>query len=685
MTMKLSNLKPADIKVESASKSAAPRLSDFKPEDVKVESEPSSEPGFLEKYIAPVGRFVDKYTGAPTRAAVDATIDSKNPLTAFTNQFGDLPENAPTGRDIAKKLGVGETRPSDVNPSLYKDGRGTNLVRGLLTAGRLGFLSPMVNLEKGGAMDPPASQVVGLGVDIGADWTNAVPGALALKGAAKTTGAAAKGLIKGTAKAAPVAVDIATGTKAASKAVEAGAEVASAVKNQFDEMTKPALAADWGKHVQTAKANGINPENLPASIEFGKDSFPSRMQRHIRETPVGEDLMTKYHAGLDEVNSAIDTHVAKVGGGKRLDQVDAGNLLVDSWKRAESKLHDGLDITYSSVQKYAPGLMLNREAAEPYYKALAGAERQAVGLARRGFGPQKEAGSNLAEIVFQLKNSKTFKQNVESLRNLGDVAFSDKYTRIGKAAPDQAKLKDLYFKLRGALVETVRKDVNPEFAIELQKNNETMTHFMRDGAQVAGGMGDTMTAPEKVYQRLIQRGDTKQLQALKANLDPQDMAAIKGAYLNDLVARNADGQILYAKTVQNLKKNQNQIKVLFSPDETQNLSDLLQLGNAFGPSVLSTSGTGGSIAFKEMFTEPAKQTMAKKALGYVMDNARGKRPAQGLIETPKETTGLLKQANEGVTSAVKTKRGPLENRLKGAQSIAPSFYEREEKKAAGAK
>lgn len=57
---------------------------------------------------------LDSVTGAPTRAALDASIDGKNPFSAFGKQFAEDTSLAPTGKTIAQKVGVSEDRKSVV-------------------------------------------------------------------------------------------------------------------------------------------------------------------------------------------------------------------------------------------------------------------------------------------------------------------------------------------------------------------------------------------------------------------------------------------------------------------------------------------------------------------------------------------------------------------------------------------
>lgn len=150
-----------------------------KPSGAVVIEEPEEE-GILSSIggaalqkVGEFGQFIDKYTGAPTRAAVhELQKDWKNVGGAakkFGSQFGEDPNLAPTGKDIARYAGVTDESVSDVLPWAYSEtGEG-------------------LPLKKGGWADPTASGVVGLGVDIAADPTNLIPGK-AVSYAAKKAG-----------------------------------------------------------------------------------------------------------------------------------------------------------------------------------------------------------------------------------------------------------------------------------------------------------------------------------------------------------------------------------------------------------------------------------------------------------------------------------------------------------------
>lgn len=125
-----------------------------------------------------VGQTLDKYGGAPTRAALKAGFEQGSPkagLLAFKGQFGEDPALAPTGKQLAQEIGVPDTALSDVMPGLYHEaGQGIKIPTSLDEL-KSGKYSRELGLEKGGLLDPTASGAVGLGIDVAADPLNFIP------------------------------------------------------------------------------------------------------------------------------------------------------------------------------------------------------------------------------------------------------------------------------------------------------------------------------------------------------------------------------------------------------------------------------------------------------------------------------------------------------------------------------
>ena len=112
--------------------------------------------------LVAAGEFVDKYTGAPTRAAIEAGMEGESPLEAFGEQFGEDPGMAPTGKQIAQKLGVTEKNLSDLAPGLFTEDPE--------------MAKEWLKFKKGGAADISGTGAAGLVIDILADPTNIIPG-----------------------------------------------------------------------------------------------------------------------------------------------------------------------------------------------------------------------------------------------------------------------------------------------------------------------------------------------------------------------------------------------------------------------------------------------------------------------------------------------------------------------------
>ena len=223
-----------------------------------------------------VGEFIDKYTGAPARAALGEIITPAgekpsltDAATTFVNQFGEDPNLAPTGKDIAKRLDFSEKKT-------------------LFELPVIGEVSP--------------AGLVGLGIDVAVDPLNLIPVTALVGGVAKGAKAGTKLVLKGSAKAA----DIIPGVKSAKKVVDTVAEGAKASLNM---LFNPSIADDFDELSKIAKANGINVNMLPESVEFGERSLISRAARVQREGLQGEKLLNEFENSLDQVRGAFTKKV----------------------------------------------------------------------------------------------------------------------------------------------------------------------------------------------------------------------------------------------------------------------------------------------------------------------------------------------------------------------------------------
>lgn len=614
--------------------------------------------GALDNVVVPVGRFVDRYTGSPSRAALSAALDKKNPIPAFAGQFGQDPENAPTGKDIARRLGVVDTSLSEVIPSLYSEsGEG-------------------LPLKKGGILDPTASGVAGLGVDLAADWTNLIPGAVALSETARGAGKAAAATAKGAGKLAAATTDLVTGTRAGEKTLKTASELTERAKTAIDTILNPKQAPNYGKAVEVAVKNGVDPSVLSSSVEFGKNSTITRLDRALREGPTGEKSFEAYNHGYNQISDAVGRKVETIGGGVAPNQIQAGEIVHRGLKNAQDELMNGADITFNKVQKYAPGLMVNKDDRAIFNSSLNGVEKYAKGLVKRGATDQQAAeGAALLRTVGRVRNGNgSFKQSVETLQMLGKAAFKDKPI-IGRVSPDIQKLRDMYFDLNNALIETVRKDVSPEFAKELVQNNKSMTDFFKDRSRVIGAF-DSDKAGEQVFKSFVLSGDSKSIGILKSRLKPEEVAQLKGTFLQSLIKPNEDGLINFNQFANALRGKKNQISVLFEPQEIQDLAELVKLGQDYGPAVLSTSGTGASSSYRKFGESILRGLGDEKALDVMKSKAR----SASVMDSGKALAPVKKTIPAITLDMGPSARGRFENILKGLQSGAPGSYDEKTKR-----
>lgn len=135
------------------------------------------QPGIVSRVL----NKVESYTGAPTRAAISAAQQGQNPLTAGYNQLGKDPSTAPTGKDIVMKAGVPDDKPI-IDPNVMK---------------QMAEYDPETAAQGGLLSQYTPADVAGAGMNVAADWTNAIPALAAGKEALKGTEVGAKAVQAG--------------------------------------------------------------------------------------------------------------------------------------------------------------------------------------------------------------------------------------------------------------------------------------------------------------------------------------------------------------------------------------------------------------------------------------------------------------------------------------------------------
>lgn len=622
----------------------------------------------LENVVVPVGKAVDSVTGAPTRAAVSAAARGESPLSAFLGQFAEDPELASTGQDQARALGVPDTALSEKLPGLYNPtGEGWRL-------------------QKGGWADPTASGAAGLGLDILEDWSNFIPLTAAAKGVAKAGTAAVSGGVRKGSELAARATDAVTGTKAGSIAHESMAGALGSGKRALEWLFDPKLDPEWDRSKFVAMREGVDLDNLSSAVEFGPNSFISRKERAISEGPLGEKYLNRHTEGENQLQGAMERKIEETGRNAVLSEPEAGALIRDRFYSNAEQFFREIGTTFKTVADGKPGLKVNAAEKAKVEAALEEIGKYAEGRRVRGItDTQRRQGEQLLRAIEAYRaGDGSFQQATEALQDIGDVAFGNVKNSMADVPPDVENLRNLYFKINNALVETVRKDVNPKLADELVANNKAMTRFFVNRTEVMDAIGSKNLSDEGVFRNLILNGDTKKIAALKELLGEDAMQRLKGAFLNSLLKKNPEDNFTF-KTFHNaIARKKNVMGALFSKKEMDEIEDLIKLGYKHGLGTLSSSGTGASNAFLDIFKQVPVTVLGEGFNESMKARARGKAaiPVKPKVSAKRQASEQARRfwLDEG-SEAAPIPRGKREGLLlKGPQSISPSFYDEKEKR-----
>jgi hypothetical protein len=587
---------------------ASPSLEDLSDDELAqlAGEKPLETPSLMERVggaaldgVVKAGQFVDSYTGAPTRSAIGALQEGKNPLSAFVGQFGEDPAKAPTGKDIVAREGVSTEENIDLP--------------------LLGKVSP--------------AGIAGFAVDVAADPTNLLPGMTLAKGGVRAAKATAQGAGSALATAAKGAGKLAVRTGEAVeptlKASQIGAvavDTAKAAKRAMDDFFQPKQAQDFRHYVDLAERNGIDPRLLPESIEFGEGSSVSRIARNVRENPlVGEMEMERFRAGLMQVDSAVDNKLAQIGGGPPLTDIEAGQVIKRGYEARVDKLfNEDAEMTYNQVIKAWPGIELTGASRERVSSKLAGIEKWAKGRISRGFtATDREQGAQVLRAVEAVKaGNGSLKQTYETMLDIGRVAYRQTKQGLGDTPPDIEKFRDLYDTLSQEFVATTRY-IDPNAAKALENTNKTIHQFLKAKEPIAKLLDNERIAPEKLFRNIVVGGDSTKLAALKEMLSPEEFNRLRASYVERYITRDSDGVINFRSLRNALQKDTSTLSALFSPEEIGDVIELAKMGEKWGPAVLSTSGTGASNILRDSLEGLKSGATNRATLDFMKQKARG--------------------------------------------------------------
>jgi hypothetical protein len=590
------------------------------------------------KGVAAAGQFIDRFTGAPTRAALGQAVSGSvlDAPGAFISQFGADPSLAPTGKEIVQAAGLPEF---DIIDDPAKD-----IDRQLEAQGFTVSKSPNAGLTSTG--------VAGLAVDVLADWSNYVPFGAVIKG----TGKVAKETTKAAGKTTLALIDTATGTKIASRSADDAIRAIDSVVESTKKAFKPTVADDFAEYAAIAQKNGIDPKILPETVEFGPSSTITKKAQVVAEGPAGELVQERFRKAQFEIENALDRKVTELGGGIRASDAQAGQALLDSYNGAIKKFFDQDFVTNNKIIQENPGLVLTKNSTKAIESKLKGMSNFAAGRMKRGLKDQRVQAAALNDAVETIKRSFkdgkiSYKNANEALSNIGEEAFKKFKGDDPMGAIYRDQLKDLYFTMRESMNSSVAGKVSKTTATELANSNLIISDFLKDKGTIQRIMKADI-APEKIAKAMVENPNTLQLEALQKMFqmsgDTEALKQFKGFVADKLIKKNASGSPLYRTTINNLSKKKDVAAVLFTPKEITELGEVLKLGDRTGDFILNTSKTNTASRFspKEFLSNIMASGTDQVTLERLKDIARGKAQAQALQTAQGAVQVTKKQAQE---------------------------------------
>lgn len=530
--------------------------------------------------LSKVGERLDSVTGAPTRAAVGTYLDTRSAgkaMASAARQFGGPAEKAPTGEELANKMGFS----GDIELPIT----GTKISR---------------------------PKTVGVVLDVGLDPTN-----LPLAAMAKLGLRTAEGVGMGANITARV-----VGAGDAAKAVRSSWQSA---KRLADQIINPRYAADWEKAAAVATKHGIDPDMLSNAIRFGPDSYLSRKTRAMAEG-VDAARLEKHNQGFAQISNALENfNSEKVGRGLgKHTKEEAGQIIRQAYNKAVDDTFNMLDVTYTNAAQKSGITSISEGAKKSALEQMEDLYKAASWKAERGATKDTMAQgrfvkSQLEKIADSIQHG-DYDEVVRHLRDIGTAS----YKTANDIGWDQKSGQEIYRILQNSIYDTVGQ-ANPEVLKSLKETNQTLSAFMNNQSVVQGVLLDAKKGGEKVFQELVESGGSVKLDALKEILgaDSDAMAVAKSTWLDTIKTANKDGIMDLPGIARTLRTPKGELITgrLFTPEELQSLAEITSLGEHHGLAIMSTSGTGASNSLSNVFSSLKNQTADNGFVEYLTKKA----------------------------------------------------------------
>ena len=260
--------------------------------------EPMEKRGLLQR----IGETVDSYTGAPARASIGAVQRGENPFSAFGKQFGEDPQLAPTGKEIAQKAGISDKPLYDTTDDQFQYLQDTD---------------PLAARDLGGLRGVSRSGAAGLGIDVAADPTNALPFAGSiLKGSSKAVRGAGKTLTQFAEKSALNATG-ATAREASKFSANAGRELLDrGLIKAFDTpekiATRTEAASNKAAEDIASSLSGLDQKGAKIDANDIYNNLRSRAEEAAK-SPAKQDVATGLEKEIENLVNLSDRNNGLLG------------------------------------------------------------------------------------------------------------------------------------------------------------------------------------------------------------------------------------------------------------------------------------------------------------------------------------------------------------------------------------
>lgn len=507
----------------------------------------SQQDSFFDKVVGGVvkaAEFVDRYTGAPARAGVDAFLEDEPVLPAISGQFGETTKGVPSGWDLAEKMGVPDV---SSNP----EGRP-------YTSHKTG-----ITVEHDpDAFDPTLRDIVGLGLEVGADLS------LGLAGAAKGVAAGARGLrgalkTKKTVDAAQTAKTSAEASAKTTAKVSGGGVDVEMGGEFFDVKTPESLEElrKWkpeggeGELLQKARLKEIEetlPELKTKPLKYHYDMLenPKAMKEFKLKfenlpTKDAQKIAAYNQQMLKESTETLVKEIDTYAGSAPRSVTDAGNDLIDTIKTKYAEQKQALGPMFEEIQKRSHAmnqtvsgdtvaLIAEEVGLSKYLRVDPQTGRYAMAKYRPRMGISRSEYREMAELFDDLSDGMTFKeiQAVRaSLRAQIDPLKPDATRSLSKAR--QVLLRQLEG-MAGKLGDDV-SIVFKKYAI----NERSVTNVEKIfGGQIEGFETLYAANPDKVVDKVF--SNPNYVKVLSEYVGPEKMREMVSVYLNEGLRRATD-------------------------------------------------------------------------------------------------------------------------------------------------